>query len=52
MRLGDFYPEADLQTAIGMVGYEAGQRFKARLDALATDETPAPVRAVPVISCP
>jgi ATP-binding cassette subfamily B protein len=47
LRLGDFYPEADLQTAIGMVGYEAGLRFQARIEALTPAEAPATAPAVP-----
>jgi ATP-binding cassette, subfamily B, bacterial len=32
LRLGEFYPEADLQTSVGMESYQAIQRFAAHID--------------------
>ncbi len=57
LRLGEFYPEADLATAIGMKAHEAVQRFAARLGASAADnaaegtlmsagDVPDPVNAI------
>ncbi|WP_345535008.1 ABC transporter ATP-binding protein [Phytohabitans rumicis] len=31
LRLGEFYPEADVQTAIGMLGYDGVQKFAERV---------------------
>jgi ATP-binding cassette, subfamily B, bacterial len=42
LRLSEFYPEADLATAIGMNAYKAVQRFAARIESLA-EVTPVAV---------
>ncbi|MEV5716835.1 ABC transporter ATP-binding protein [Amycolatopsis mediterranei] len=40
LRLGEFYPEADPQTAIGMIGYDAVRRYRSRMDSY-LEENPA-----------
>jgi ATP-binding cassette subfamily B protein len=40
MRLGEYYPESDLQTAVGMHAYEAVQRFGTAVAAYPTSDAP------------
>jgi ATP-binding cassette subfamily B protein len=40
LRLGEFYPEADPQTAIGMLGYDAVRRYRDRMRSY-VEENPA-----------
>jgi ATP-binding cassette subfamily B protein len=42
LRLGEFYPEADVQTAIGMLGYDGVQRFADRVRAVTAGSGPEP----------
>ncbi|GAA0378956.1 multidrug ABC transporter permease [Acrocarpospora corrugata] len=50
LRLAEYYPESDLQTAIGMEAYDAVQRFADRIDEVeeepATGTVPEPVHTI------
>ncbi|WP_331720326.1 ABC transporter ATP-binding protein [Streptomyces sp. NBC_00209] len=48
LRLAEFYPESDLQTAIGMHAYEAVRRFTDHLDATTTAEPAGNARGAEV----
>lgn len=47
-RLGEFYPECDVQTQYGMISYEATRAFEQRLSALHSEDSPYPSEAVAV----
>jgi ATP-binding cassette subfamily B protein len=47
LRLGEFYPEADVQTAIGMLGHDGVRQFADRVRDASPVPPPGPALAVP-----